>query len=283
MTYLIFLGASIVVFVLARAERLSVMREGQAATVARQSLLRYYLSSGWKYTGYETYLSLTVFTGFLVSSKFHSLFGLWIVTVSSFYVTYRLFRQYVIRKSHKLKVNIDKVTPNFLHMLATAYAASSKDVTQALRATIEQIEVSSVRNPILEFIDGIQEGGDPYLLGEKTKLYFQNRLLKQVIDAIVEEKMQGGLFGERLEQLIDEAERKSEVENLTQTSTFDSALAAYFMAFFTVAVDALAVMWNPEIISVFKNSPLGIALVVLTVLLVGFNIVVADSQSMVVD
>lgn len=195
-----------------------------------------------------------------------------------FFVVYRFCTQVIIKFSYQLNRRIDIVIPNILKLIKTAYAASSEDVANAVRIGIHDAN-ESIKRPMLNFLDGIEDMGDPMELAEKTKIYYRNVTMRYLIDAIAEEKVQGGLFGDRIDELHREAEQINEAEMDNKTMTLDSTIAAYFMAALILGLDIGIAIFKPTYLEFFKKTPIGIGFMVATVLMVGYTVMLADSKS----
>ncbi|AQT86999.1 Flp pilus assembly protein TadB (plasmid) [Paenibacillus larvae subsp. larvae] len=276
----VFFLVSIAVYFLAKSDQRSQEKTGKGV-ISQQTdtLVSYFLSSGIKIVSYPMFMSLTIFTCFVITYVVQIRVGLWYLSIVVFFIVYRIIIQQIQRRSFKMQQKISLITPNIIQMLKTTYAVSSRDVGSVFRSTFEEVNMPVVREPMLTFVDGISSGGDPLALAKRTKIHFRNRLMRDLIDAIADEKAKGGLFSERLQQMYDEARRMNEIEAQTKVATLDSSYAAYFAAYLAIGIEVSLALWKPEIFEVFKSSPLGSLILLLIVLLAGFNLIIADSKS----
>lgn len=255
---------------------------GQSNELEKMTLASYYISSGIEIISYPMFIAATVFFDFCISYFVQYKLDMWYMSIAVFLVLYRIATQIVIKGSYLLKRRIDLVTPTILNNIKTAYAASTEDVAKAIRIGIEDTS-AKIQNPILDFLKGIEEKGDPLELAAIAKLHFRNLTMRYLIDAIAEEKVQGGYFGQRIEQLHDEAERINEAEMQSRALTLDSSIAAYSISLLTLSLDVGLAIFKPEYMAFFKATPLGEAFMIGTVLMVGYTVILADSKGRMED
>lgn len=244
-----------------------------------KTLAGYFLSSGIQAISYPTLLASIVCFALILSLFVHLKTDIWYISAATFFVLYKIGIQFIIKFSFAMKSQVNQLTPNILDLISTAYAASSQDVGKAVKVALVSVRSEAIKRPLLDFIDGIEKKEDPVKLSAIAKLHYRSPIMRDLIDAITEEKVQGGLFSERLKQLFDEAQRMNDVEMQTKSATIDSSIAAYFISLLTLVASVSAVVWNPSILDAFKATPLGNALMISTVLMIGYNIVLADSKS----
>ncbi|MEV2909944.1 hypothetical protein ABNF65_15225 [Paenibacillus larvae] len=278
MNLAIFLLVSLGIYVVARADVQYQTKEKGFVSQHSQTLLSYYMSSSYKMP-FPIYLAITVFLCQIAMYLTYLYIKNWSISIMVFYIAFKVITQHVKRSSYKMKKRINEIAPNIIESLSTSYSVNTGDITKSFRSTVSELKNKTIREPMLRFIDGVIEGRNPVELSNTAKLHFRNPLMHDLIDAVTEEKTNGGMFSQRINQLQEEARRLNEVETELKTATMDSVIASYFITSLVMIFYIGFAIWKPDMFRQFTDSSMGNTFIVTTLLFVVYNLTISDAKT----
>jgi len=223
-----------------------------------------YYETGFKFLPFSAYLIISAGMSLLTFIIMVRVFENFLVACITGLVALYAMRQRILIKSIQRVQKIDDRLPQYLNAYFNYYQLN-RNVLEALDYANQEAD-KSFKNELSTLHLKLINNGDPSVEIEKTKQKFRNPIIRDFLDSIHQEFYEGFAHDQKVQRLIDRAERRQQMSMERKVETYAGALFIRVGMWVFIAVGILLLLISPHYLDTFRNHLIGqIGLVIIIV------------------